>query len=158
MVVSQALGSTPLLSSSICLAQRFLLRQAQFLSCCEAQKGILSCRAGTQSSQALSLTGALRAGQSPGSQPFHGVPSTDSQAPGSSLPHLPSLPGAVHARVEEVFIGPCLQIIPPRSHDFCLPKHLPAQLPGGEKPASLHFFLSKGLLGAGGRQTRVSSV
>lgn len=154
---SQALGSSPLLSLSICLAQGFSLRQAQPF-CCEAQKGILSCWVGIQSSQALSLTGALRARQSPVFQGFHGVPSTDSQAQGNSSPHLPSTPGAMYAWAQEVFIRPYLQIIQPQSHGFCLPKHSPAQPPEGEKPASLCFFLSKGLLGAGERQTRVSSV
>lgn len=52
---------------------------------------------------------------------------------------------------------PYVQIVPPQIHDFCLPKHLPNLSPEGEKPTSLSPFLSKGLLGAGGRQARVGN-
>lgn len=144
MVVSQALGSSPLLSSSICLAQGFSLRQAQPF-CCEAQEGILSCWVGIQSSQALSLTGALRAGQNASM-----VCPAQTARPKETL-HLTFLrsPGAMHAWVEEVFTRPYSQITQFQSHRLCLPKHSPAQPPEGENLASLRFFPSKGLWGQG---------
>ena len=153
------------------------------LSCHKAPRGGLSHWAGVQSAQASSLLGRLQGRTEPcvlttttSSHYTHThthththtvCPTWDSQAQRGEGPRSCSSLSPIFLHTLAVLYAcvwgamllrrPYVQIVPPQIHDFCLPKHLPNLSPEGEKPASLSPFVSKGLLGAEGRQARVGN-